>query len=92
MEIKEIFTKKTIITIVITFLLIITSYTALATPQTQIDPIKTKPTGFSGVPPVGPAIPVIPIPISHIFDIFLTPSAICLATSSETDPFSSRIL
>lgn len=41
MIIKEIFTRKTILTIVITFLLIITSYTALAAPQTQTDSIKT---------------------------------------------------
>lgn len=41
MEIKEVFTKNTIITIAITFLLIITSYTALAAPQTRTDPIKT---------------------------------------------------
>src|SRR5690625_7087695 len=52
-------------------------------------PIQTSPTGFSGVPPPGPAIPVVETPIS-LPNFFATPSAICNAVNLLTAPcFSS---
>ena len=48
--------------------------------------IHTKPTGFSSVPPDGPAIPVVDTQISNS-KISLQPSAIAQATSWLTAPY-----
>ena len=51
---------------------------------------QTVPTGFSGVPPPGPATPVIPTP--HVApDTAATPAAISVAVRSETAPCASRV-
>jgi hypothetical protein len=47
--------------------------------------IKTVPTGFPGIAPVGPAIPDIPIP-KEVFASFLTECAIMRQTTDETAP------
>jgi hypothetical protein len=46
---------------------------------------QTVPTGFSALPPSGPAIPVIPTPISAPKRA-IAPSASAAATSGETAP------
>ena len=48
--------------------------------------MKTVPAGFWGVPPVGPAMPVMPMPKSALAS-FLTFCAMRRATSFETAPF-----
>ena len=50
---------------------------------------KTRPTGFSGVPPSGPAMPVMPTPTSTPATR-RAPAAIAAAISSETAPCRSR--
>ena len=47
--------------------------------------IKINPTGFSGLPPVGPAIPVVAIP-TFTPNLAQTPSTIATATASLTAP------
>ena len=46
----------------------------------------TKPTGFSLLPPVGPAIPLTEM-AQLTLNFFLMPSAIALTTGSETAPW-----
>lgn len=48
----------------------------------------TVPTGFSGVPPLGPAIPVIAVAVSAPKP-YSAPAAIAWATGSETAPWAS---
>ena len=48
--------------------------------------INTVPTGLLRIAPVGPAMPVMPIPKSLLAN-FLVPCAIFRATSAETAPF-----
>src|SRR5580692_4128946 len=57
-------------------------------PRSSAKPTWTKPTGFSGVPPPGPAIPVIPTP-SVAPARFRMPSARARAASGLTAPFDS---
>ena len=52
--------------------------------------IQTVPTGFSGVPPVGPAMPEVATAQSEFID-FIAPLAISMTTSSQTAPFFSRV-
>src|ERR671920_2058331 len=54
-------------------------------PSASEIPTKTSPTGFSSVPPSGPATPVTESPWS-VPAVFLTPSAIAFANGSETAP------
>src|SRR5579862_5254129 len=61
-----------------------------AVPLAVANPIYTNPTGFSGVPPVGPAIPVVLIPKSAPAPL-RTPSAISFATGSLTAPCSASV-
>ena len=50
----------------------------------------TVPTGFSSVPPSGPAMPVMPIPKSAP-DTRRTPRAISAAVSDDTAPCASSV-
>jgi hypothetical protein len=52
--------------------------------------MNTRPTGFSGVPPSGPAMPVTATPTSTPA-AFSAPAAIAAAVSSDTAPCRSRI-
>ena len=51
--------------------------------------IQTVPTGLSGVPPAGPATPVVALPYTEPV-ARRTPSAICSATGRLTAPKRSR--
>ena len=60
-------------------------YFPLQVPNASLTAIKVKPTGFSSLPPVGPAIPVTETPISAPA-ARQTPSAIRRAIGSLTAP------
>ena len=53
--------------------------------------MKTVPTGFSGVPPSGPAMPVTES-AQVLSATRRAPLAISAATSCETAPFSTRVV
>ncbi len=55
-----------------------------------LQPIKTSPTGFSLVPPDGPAMPVVEIPISAPASR-RTPCAICAAVCMDTAPYCESV-
>ena len=57
-------------------------------PRSSAMPMCTRPTGFSGVPPPGPAIPVTPTPSVAPVRLRM-PSASASATSELTAPFAS---
>ena len=58
-------------------------------PSADASATATVPTGFSAVPPVGPAIPVMPTPRSAPAR-YRMPSAIARATGSLTAPWAAR--
>ena len=60
------------------------------TPSGVATAIQTVPTGLPGVPPVGPAMPVVEMP--YVAPVARrTPSAICSATLRLTAPYRFRL-